>query len=298
MRYVVTGGAGFIGSHLVKHLHRNGHRVTVVDNLSRGTVSSIENVRDKIEFVNLDIADYDGLRNALRGTDGIFHQAALASVPDSFEYEDDYWRSNVVGTDNVFKIGHELRVKTVFASSSSVYGNTKTVPIKETSSRNPLSPYAMTKYEDEKLAEKYVLGGAQIIALRYFNVVGTGRSMKYAGAVPKILDAVKRGEPPCIFGDGTVIRDFVHVSDVTRANIMAMESTITYGFFNIGSGVAISIKDLAHMIVRIAGKHLEPKYDSPRPGDADASVADVSKAKEYLRWEPSILLEDGIRTML
>lgn len=297
MHYAITGGAGFIGSNLVRRLCKEGHRLTVVDNLSRGTMSNIQDIRDKIEFVNLDVADYDSLKDALHGIDGIFHQAALASVPESFEREDDYRMSNVVGTDNVFKIGHQLRIKIVFASSCSVYGNTKTVPIKETAGRNPVSPYAMTKYEDEMLAEKYIQDGARIVVLRYFNVFGISHNIKDSGAVSKMVDAIKNGEPPCIFGDGTVIRDFVHVGDVVRANIMAMKNPITSGFFNVGSGTGTSIKDLAHMISRISGKRLKPKYTNPCPGDANASVADISKTKEHLGWESSVTLENGIRAM-
>ena len=297
MRYVVTGGAGFIGSNIARRLCKDGHHLVVVDNLCRGTMSNIQDIRDKIEFVDLDIADYDDLKDALCGTDGIFHQAALASVPESFEREEDYRMSNIVGTDNVFKIGRQLRIKIVFASSCSVYGNTKTVPIKETAGRNPLSPYAMTKYEDEILAEKYIQDGARIVVLRYFNVFGTSHDIRDSGAVSKMVDTIKNGEPPCIFGDGTVIRDFVHVSDVVRANIMAMKNPITNGFFNVGSGTGTSIKDLAHMTARISGRQLKPKYKNSRPGDANASVADISKAKEYLGWESSVTLENGIREM-
>ena len=297
MHYAVTGGAGFIGSNLVRRLCNDGHHLVVVDNLSRGAMSNIQDIRDKIEFVNLNITDYDDLKDALHDMDGIFHQAALASVPESFEREDDYKMSNVVGTDNVFKIGHQLRIKIVFASSCSVYGNTKTVPIKETTGRNPLSPYAMTKYEDEMLAEKYIQDGARIVVLRYFNVFGISHDIKYSGAVSKMVDAIKNGEPPCIFGDGTVIRDFVHVSDVVRANIMAMKNPVTGGFFNVGSGTGTSIKDLAHMVVRISGRQLKPTYKNSRLGDTNASVADISKAKESLGWESNVTLENGIGAM-
>ena len=268
-----------------------------MDNLSRGTMSNLKEVHDKISFINLDITDYDRLRNAFHNVDGIFHQAALPSIPDSFKHEEEYRHSNITGTDIVFKIGLESQTRIVFASSSSVYGNVQTVPISEDSTRNPLSPYAVTKYEGELLAEKYIQKGAQIIALRYFNVVGIGRDLKYAGVIPKFLDKIKKGEPPHIFGDGSLIRDFVSVYDVVQANTAAMSGRTTYGFFNIGSGRPISIKDLAHMMIKISGLSLTPKYYESRLGDAKAIVANISKSKAQLGWEPSVSLEDSIEAL-
>ena len=297
MRYAVTGGAGFIGSRLVKRLCLDGHTVVAVDNLSRGNMSNLEKIRGKISFVRLDIVDYDNLKKTLQDLDGIFHLAALPSIPDSFNNEGEYRTSNVTGTDNVFRIGLESQTKIVFASSSSVYGNVKTLPIPEHSARNPLSPYAVTKYEGELLAEKYVRQGAQIVALRYFNVIGIGRDMKYAGVIPKFLDKITKKESHCIYGDGSLIRDFVDIEDAIRATVMAMESKITRGFFNIGSGRPISVVDLARMMINISGASVNLEYDEPRRGDARATVADMSKSSAELGWKPTILLEDSIKAL-
>ena len=297
MRYAVTGGAGFIGSRLVGQLCQDGHDVVVVDDLSRGNTSNLNEVHDEIRFIQTDISDYGSIKKELQGMDGIFHLAALPSIPDSFDHEDEYRRANVVGTDNVLRIGLDSQTKIVFASSSSVYGDVKTLPISENSARNPLSPYAVTKYEGELLSEDYVRQGAQIVVLRYFNVIGIGRALRYAGVIPKFLDKIKRKEPPCIFGDGSLIRDFVDISDVVRATIMAMESDLKHGFFNIGSGRSISIDDLARMMIDASGLLLKPKYDNPRPGDAKATVADVTKSGVVLGWQPTVLLEDSIRAL-
>ena len=300
MHYVVTGGAGMIGSHIAKHLCGTSHTVTVVDDLSRGKMSNLDNVRDKIEFVNADITDYDAICKHLgRGSDGIFHQAALAYVPESFERAFDYHRVNVAGTDNVFKIALKTRTRVVFASSGSVYGDaSSTRPIRETHPRDPASPYAWTKYRGEMMAARCCKAGASIITLRYFNVAGPGRDLKYAGAISKMAHRVANGSPPCVFGDGNQVRDFVHVDDVVRANVAAMESGIPYGFFNIGSGAGASIGELARTVVRIAGADLDPVYDGPQPGGAGANVASVRKARLRLGWTPRVTLEECVRKIL
>ena len=299
MRYVVTGGAGMIGSHIAKCLCGLGHTVTVVDDLSRGKMSNLDGVRDKVEFVKADVADYDAIWKHLEDADGIFHQAALAYVPESFERAFDYHRTNVAGTDNVFKIALETRTRVVFASSGSVYGDTaSTKPIRETHPQDPASPYAWTKYRGEMMAARYGKAGARIVVLRYFNVAGPGRDLKYAGAISKMAHSIANGSPPRIFGDGSQIRDFVHVDDVVRANVAAMESDIPYGFFNIGSGAGVSIGRLARLVVRIAGADLEPVHDAPQPGGGGANVASVKKARLYLDWVSKVTLEECVRKIL
>ena len=298
MNFAVTGGAGFIGSHIVKRLVGEGHGVTVVDNLSRGAMSSLEGVLDQIDFVRMDICEYDRLKKILRDMDGIFHQAALAYIPSSYENEDEYRRVNVTGTENVFRIGMGHGVRIVYASSSTVYGNGHGAPIKEDSPRRPLNPYGMTKLEAEFAAERYTQKGAQIISLRYFNVVGLGRKQAYSGVIPRFLDRLKEGRSPIIYGDGLQIKDFVFVHDVVLASLVAMASKIRNGFFNIGSGRSISITDLARMMIEISGRKLEPEYHDPRPGDAKMSVADVSKAAKLLGWRPSTAMEEGLRSLL
>ena len=297
MRYAVTGGAGFIGSRLVRCLCADGHEVTVVDNLSRGRVSNLEETRGNMSFIELDVADYLPLKQALHNMNGIFHLAALPSIPDSFIHEDEYRRANVTGSDNVFKIGLESRTKVVFASSSSVYGDVQTLPIPENSARNPLSPYAATKYEGEILAERYAGMGAQIVSLRYFNVIGLGRALRYAGVIPKFLNRIKRGEPPIIFGDGSQVRDFVDIDDVIRATVMAMKGGVSSGFFNIGSGRPITIGDLARMMIDASGLTLKPEHVGSRNGDTKAILADISKAGAEIGWKPTIQLEDNIRAL-
>ena len=297
MNFTVTGGAGFIGSHLARRLVEKGHGVTVVDNLSRGDISNLKDIFDMINFVDLDILEYEKLKEILCNTDGVFHHAALAYIPSSYESEDEYKRCNVTGTENVFQICLECDIKVVYASSSTVYGNVRIHPIPEDSTRKPLNPYGRTKLQAELLAEKYTDMGANIISLRYFNVVGLGRKRAYTGVIPRFLDRLQEGKPPVIYGDGQQIKDFVFVDDVIVANIAAMTSGIKNGFFNIGSGKPISITDLARLMIKMSGRSLEPKYQKPRQGDAKVTVADISKAAKLLNWRPSISLEDGLRNL-
>lgn len=298
MNFVVTGGAGFIGSHVVKSLISKGHNVTVVDNLSRGSVSNLADVYDQIHFVNIDILEYDKLEETLRDADGIFHHAALAYIPGSYKNENEYRLCNITGAENVFRIGLEHNIRIVYASSSTVYGNVPTIPIPENFERKPINPYGITKLKAELMAEKYVQLGAQIISLRYFNVVGLGRKQTYAGVIPRFLERIKEGKPPIIYGDGSQIKDFVFVHDVVLANLAAMASKVKDGFFNIGSGRPISITDLAWLMIKISGRPLEPKYCNPRQGDAKMTVADISKSAQLLNWAPSTVLEEGLRNLL
>lgn len=297
MNFAVTGGAGFIGSHLVRHLVAKGHDITVVDNLHSGRLSNLDEVRDKIDFTELDILEYEKLKGALCNADGIFHQAALASVQESFEREDEYRRVNVDGTENVFKIARDLQIKVVYASSSSVYGNAERIPISEDSERRPINPYGQTKLEDELLAEKYSVEGVRTIGLRYFNVFGAGQTPDYAGAITRFLGRLAEGKPPIVFGDGSQVRDFVFVGDVAEANLAAMTSETEHGFFNVGTGKPTSIRDLARLMIDASGLPLEPVYDDLPPGDAKMSAADVSYSAARLGWRAGTPLEDGLRTL-
>ncbi len=297
MNFAVTGGTGFIGSHLVRHLVTEGHDVTVIDNLFRGRISNLEGIQDKIHLVKLDILDYEKLRSTLQNVDGIFHQAALTSVPESYEKEDEYKKVNITGTENIFKIAQEFKIKVVYASSSSVYGNIDKIPITEDFERKPINPYGSTKLEDEYLAEKYSKLGAQIIGLRYFNVYGLEQTLDYAGVITKFLENISAGKPPIIFGDGSQIRDFIFVKDVARANLAAMNSSVDHEFFNIGTGIAISIKDLAYLMIKISGKEIEPIFDKLPDGDVKNSQADVTLTKKMLGWESVTKLEEGLSTL-
>jgi len=297
MKYVVTGGAGFIGSHLVKHLLSEGHDVTVIDNMYRGRLSNLDGFLDKINLLKLDILEYEKLRNCIKNSDGIFHQAALTSVVESYQKQNEYHNVNVIGTENIFKIAKEFSIKVVFASSSSVYGNITTIPINENFDRKPINPYGKTKLEDESLSENFVKSGSEIIGLRYFNVYGLGQTLDYAGVITKFLENISSDKSPVIFGDGSQIRDFIFVKDVARANLIAMNSSLKNGFFNIGTGIGISIKDLAHLMIKISNKDLNPIFDTLPEGDVKISQADISFTKKSLNWTSMTNLEEGLSTL-
>ena len=297
MNFAVTGGAGFIGSHLVRRLVSEGHNVTIIDDFSRGRPANLDDIHEKIHLEKIDICDQDALDGALQGTDGIFHQAALGSVPESWKNPDTYQKVNVGGAENVFRIATKHHIKVVYASSASIYGDIQRIPITEDFERRPISPYGQTKLDCEMVAERYVGEGAQIVGLRYFNVFGTGQNPAYAGVITSFLNRLNAGESPIIFGDGTQIRDFTFVGDVVDANLAAMTSSVVGGFFNIGGGKSTSLADLAHMMIRLSGRHMKPLYESPRPGDAKISTADISKAARLLGWRPKTSLEEGLQTL-
>lgn len=298
MRFAVTGGAGFIGSHLVRRLVSNGHDVTVIDNLIRGNMANLDGVLESIHFEKVDIRDQEELDAALRGADGIFHLAALGFVPESWNDPALYRSVNVGGTRNVFRIAGRHHIKVVYASSSSVYGNAQSIPIVENAERVPVSPYGRTKLDCEILAEECVGSGTRIIGLRYFNVFGRGENPNYARVIPRFLNKISRGEPPVIFGDGSHVKDFTFVQDVVEANVLAMHSGVGSGFFNIGGGRPVTLKQLAQMLISLLGASVEPLYDRPRRGDPKMSAADITQAASVLGWRPKVSLEEGLQTLL
>lgn len=293
MKLAVTGGAGFIGSYLVKEIVNQNHTPVIIDSLYRGRLENLAPLKD-YEFQKIDIRDFEKLRTALKNIDGIFHEAALTDVQESFTKKEEYVDVNVRGTENIFKIAKEFGLKVVYASSSSVYGNPKQIPIIENSERKPINPYGNTKLEDEFLAEKYVNEGVSIIGLRYFNVYGRGQTGSYAGVITKFINQLNEKKPPIIFGDGTQIRDFVFVEDVARANISAMNSKVKIGFFNVGTGVTTSIQQLAHIMIDLSGLELKPKYEKPLEGDVQNSQADINHTSKTLNWKHKIELKDGL----
>ena len=295
MKYAVTGGAGFIGSHLVKNLVERGNEVIVIDNLNTGKKKNVKKNFKKINFFEVDIRDFSTIEDIMKNVDGIFHEAALASVQDSFRIPDKYFDVNVKGTENIFKIGKKLGIKVVYASSSSVYGNPISIPIKENDDKNPLNPYAKTKLENDKMAEKYAKNGLKVIGLRYFNVFGPGQSKEYAGVIKLFLERIQQGLSPLINGDGLQVRDFVYVDDVVNANMLAMESNINGKFFNIGTGTTISVLDLANMIIKFSGLKLKPIHRLAVPGDVRATQADITKAKTMLKWKPTTSIQDWLK---
>jgi len=294
MNFIVTGGAGFIGSHIVEHLVEKNHTVTVIDNFHTGKLENLAKFRNKIEILDMDILDYEKLKSTIKNIDGVFHEAALTLVQESFTKQKEYHDVNVVGTENILKLAKEFGFKVVYASSSSVYGNTKKIPIKEDFERKPLNPYGNTKLEDEYLAEKYSKLGVHVIGLRYFNVYGPRQNVAYAGVITKFLENIANHKSPVINGDGLQVRDFVYVEDVAKANLMAMESKVNFAFINIGTGTALSINDLADIIIKASSLDIKPVHGPSLEGDVKTSQADVSLAKKLLNWQAETKLEDWL----
>ena len=294
MKYVITGGACFIGSHITKKLIERGDIVTVVDNMNTGKEKNLESVRDKINFVKGDILDMDLLDGITKDAGGVFHQAALASVQDSFDEPDKYHNVNVNGTENILKLSKKHGFKVVYASSSSVYGNPIKIPIRESDDKNPINPYAETKLKKEELAQKYSEMGVKVIGLRYFNVFGKGQSKEYAGVLKLFLEKIRDEEPPNINGDGTQFRDFVYVEDVADANIMSMDSNVNHEFFNVGTNTAITILDLAKTIIKSAGLNIEPTFGPALKGDVQKTIANIDLIQDKLGWRPTVFLEEWI----
>ena len=295
MKFVVTGGSGFIGSYIVKKLIEKNHDVIIFDNFSRGKMENLEKINKKISIIEADILDFDSLGKTVSNVDGIFHEAALTSVPESFTNPEKYQNVNVKGTENIFKLSLECNIKVVYASSSSVYGNTLTVPISEDFPKNPINPYGETKLDDEKLAEKYYKMGASIIGMRYFNVYGVGQTLDYAGVITKFYDSIQENKPPVVFGDGTQIRDFISVEDVADANYVAMQSNLNFGFLNIGTGIPTSIFDLAKLMIKLSNKDLHPKFNDLPDGDVLKSLANTNYTKQTIGWSYETDLETGLK---
>ena len=298
MKYIVTGGAGFIGSNIVKKLVTRGDNVTVIDNLNTGKEENLASVSDKITFLKDNILNVDLLEQETDGIDGIFHQAALASVQDSFSKPEEYNDVNVNGTENILKLAKKNNFKVVYASSSSVYGNPERIPIRESDSKNPINPYAETKLKKEELAIKYSQIGVKVIGLRYFNVFGKGQSKEYAGVLKLFLEKIRDKAPPKINGDGTQFRDFVYVEDVANANIMSMDSDVNHEFFNVGTNTSITILELAKTIIKSAGLNIEPTFGPALKGDVQKTIANIDLIKEKIGWEPKIMLEKWIEDII
>jgi len=294
LKYIVTGGAGFIGSNIVKKLVVRGDDVTVIDNLNTGKEKNLISVKDKIVFFNDSILNLDLLEKQTQNIDGIFHQAALASVQDSFSKPEEYQSVNVNGTENILKLAKKNNFKVVYASSSSVYGNPEKIPIKESDSKNPINPYAETKLEKERLAIKYSEMGVKVIGLRYFNVFGKGQSKEYAGVLKLFLERIRDKLPPKINGDGSQFRDFVYVEDVADANILSMDSKVNHEFFNVGTNTSITILDLAKTIIKSSELHMEPIFGPALKGDVQKTVANIDLIEDKIGWKPTVFLEKWI----
>ena len=301
MRALVTGVAGFIGSHLCSSLLSRGFEVWGLDDLSRGDRGRVRELEELgLRFVRVDIRDRDEVEKVLQEIRpvGIIHLAALISVPESFEKPGLYMAVNVKGTRNLVSAANEVGVKRfVYASSAAVYGNPVRLPIDENHPTKPISPYGESKLLGEKCVLNEFKGSA--FSLRLFNVYGRGQNPEYAGVITKFLERVSRGEPPIIYGDGEQTRDFVYVGDVTDAFIQALTSNLqgTY-IFNVGTGNAVTINQLARIIIKLVGLNVEPIHAGPRPGDIRHSYADISKIKNILGWQPKTSLEEGLKHLV
>jgi len=293
--FLITGGAGFVGSHLAAELVTKGNKITILDDLNTGKIKNLEKIKEKIDFIKGDIRDLNLLREICKDKEGIFHQAARASVQESFEKPDEYHDVNVKGTENVFTVAKEFGIKVVYASSSSVYGNPIELPIREESAKNPINPYAQTKLDKEKLAIKFAKNGLKVIGLRYLNIFGEGQSKEYAGVIKLFLERIQQKLPPKINGDGLQARDFVYVGDAVTANILSMESDVNHTFFNVGTGTKISILEIAKIMIKYSGLNLEPIFGPPLKGDVNITLADISHIQNKLNWKPTIFLEEWLK---
>lgn len=302
-KYLVTGGAGFIGSNIAEELANKGHTVRVVDNFLTGKKENIASFLDKIEFVEGDIRNFETCRRVSKGMDFVLHQAALPSVPRSIEDPLLTNEINVKGTLNVLLAAREEGVKrVVFASSSSVYGDDPRLPKKEGIEGNILSPYAVSKLTGEKYCQVFSQTfGLSTVCLRYFNIFGPRQDpfSQYAAVVPNFITKMLNGEIPIIFGDGEQSRDFTYVSNVVEANILASEvQGISGEIFNIACGERITVNALAGKINEILNKDIKPVNEPPRPGDIKHSFADVSKAGDMLDYKPLVPFNQGLEKII
>jgi len=298
-KLVVTGGAGFIGSHLAEELARRGYYVVILDDLSTGRIENIELLLKKkdVEFIEGSITDLPLLRRLCQDADYMFHQAAIPSVVRSMENPQLTHEVNVTGTLNVLLAARDNGVKkVVYASSSSVYGDTPVLPKSEDMAPNPRSPYAVTKLAGEYYCRVFQEAyGLSTVCLRYFNIYGPRQdpNSQYAAVIPSFIKKASGKSPPVIFGDGEQTRDFTFVKDAVEANILAAESNAT-DMFNVGRSESTTINQLAQLIIKLTGNNVEPIHVKPRPGDVRHSLADISKAKT-LGYNPKYSLEEGLR---
>ncbi|BCW99714.1 MAG: GDP-mannose 4,6-dehydratase [Armatimonadota bacterium] len=300
MRVLVTGGAGFIGSHLVEGLLRKGYQVTVADDLSTGDLGNLEAVRDQIEFLQLDLADLEQARIAVRGVDAVLHEAAIPSVPRSVADPIGSNRANIDGTLNTLVAARDEGVKRfVYAASSSAYGQGPELPKVESLPPDPISPYAIGKLTGEFYCQAfYRLYGLPTICLRYFNVFGPRQdpNSEYAAVIPKFITRLLNGERPVIYGDGEQSRDFTYVDNVVHANLLALETERGFGeMMNAACGERFTLNELFRKLCEIIGAECEPVYEDERPGDVKHSHADISKARSLLGYEPMVSFEEGLR---
>lgn len=298
--YLVTGGAGFIGSHLVEELVRRGEQVRVVDNLSTGRAENLAPWREDIEFLEGDLSDPAVAQRAVEGVDYVLHQAALPSVPRSVEDPRASHEANVTGTLNLLLAARDAGVKrVVYAGSSSAYGDTPTLPKHEAMPPAPLSPYAASKLAGEYYCRVFhKVYGLETVVLRYFNIFGPRQdpTSQYAAVIPKFITALLRGDPPTIYGDGEQSRDFTYVRNVVEANLLACTAPAAVGeVINVATGTRFTINELFARLRELCGCEVEPLYAPPRPGDVRHSQADIGKAERLLGYRPVVSFREGLK---
>jgi len=297
--YLVTGGAGFIGSHLSEELVRRGHRVRVVDSLITGKRTNLAHL-PTVEFFEGDLADFDTCTHAVDGIDYVLHQAAIPSVPRSVKDPITSNRANITGSINILVAARDTGVKRlVYAGSSSAYGNTPTLPKREDMAPNPLSPYALQKLVAEQYCQMFTrLYGFETVTIRYFNVFGPRQDpgSPYSGVISLFSTAVLEKRRPTIYGDGEQTRDFTYIANVVDGVLRACEAPKAAGeVINVATGGRISLNDLWRTMNKIAGTDIAPIYAGPRAGDVKDSQADITKAKDLLGYTPIVALDDGLR---
>ena len=297
--YLVTGGAGFIGSHLAEELVRRGHRVRIADSLITGKRSNIEHLRE-VEFLEGDLADIAFARQAVAGCEYVLHQAAIPSVPRSVQDPLTSNRANVDGTLNALVAARDANVRRlVFAASSSAYGNTPTLPKHEGMPTNPLSPYALQKVIGEQYLQMFTrLYGLETVSIRYFNVFGPRQdpASPYSGVISVFATALLQNRAPTIYGTGEQTRDFTYVANVVDGVLRACEAPDASGqIINVATGGRISLNQLFETMRSLVGATVQPVYQGERPGDVTDSQADISLAREILGYQPSVSFEDGLK---
>lgn len=297
---MITGGAGFIGSHIAVALARAGNKVWVLDNFSSGKEKNLKEVKDKVRIIKGDIRNLRLLKKAAKGIDYCLHQAALRSVPKSMLYPQEYNDVNITGTLNVLLAAKENKIKrVVFASSSSIYGDVNKFPQRESALPELISPYAQTKLAGEYWCRVFTKSyKVEAISLRYFNVFGPRQALddEYAVVIPKFIVSILNNEAPPIYGNGKQSRDFTYIDNVVQANILAAKKKGAAGMaFNVACGMDIKVIDLAGKINQILGKSVKPKFLPVRTGDVFKTLADISLAKKYLGFKPKVSFEQGLR---
>jgi nucleoside-diphosphate-sugar epimerase len=300
VRVLVTGGAGFIGSNVVRALLDRGDEVRVLDNFSTGSRANLAGLEDRVELVEGDLRSYERVHTAVRGMEVVLHQGALPSVPRSVQDPLTTTAVNVEGTLNVLLSARDEGIRRIVnASSSSVYGNTGSLPRTESQLPDPISPYAVAKLAAERFCTSFSrVYGLEIVSLRYFNVFGPRQdpTSQYAAVVPRFISAIAGGEAVTVYGDGEQSRDFTFVDNVVAANLLAADAEDVAGeILNVATGGSTTVNELADTIGRLLGRPVEKAYEPEREADVRASWADVGEARRLLGYEPQIALEEGLR---